>query len=434
MPKLYFMLFEICYCYIICKGMRAVSGTRRTSLWVELLSYLGYGIVVGMVYQLWNIPILTLVANLVGLFVLSFNYEGHITSRIFQTFLLYILLAIGETLAMMLTNQTVMKAVESNQMDISAIGLAVGRLIQLLSVVLIEKIVKKQNQRRFSVFQMIIFIVFTAGSFYLEIILFIELSQKRLELVMITNFVILVLNILVIWIYDTLGKRYEELERTNIIQMRSFAYENELKIMKERENSIRLLRHDMKNHCFILKEQLKKNELNKAQEYLDKILKETDVEGVWIQTGNQEIDSFINYKFAEAEKWNISCEIEAKIPEDIYVDEFSMASILGNLLDNAITAAKNAANPEIKMNLSYIKQNLCIMISNTYQGELLYEGEKLVTRKSNKKLHGYGLESVQREVEKYKGSFKVEHSEDMFSVLIMLPVINKVQKEERNNE
>ena len=398
MSYAFFIISELCYCYILCKGMRAIAGRRKTGLLVEMISYIGVTITISVVYQLWNIPVITMLFNLLGFFALSFNYEGAVFNRIFQSCLIYVLLVVAETLAMILTKQAAMKAVEQNEISFDNTLMILARLFQLLFVLMIEKVVKNKEQRKISLLQISVFFMFVSGSIYLETVLFQELQGHKPELLMITNIVILLLNIAVIWTYDLVGDWYQEKEKASLLQIKNTVYKNELELMKEREASIRMLRHDMKNHCLILREQLRKEEIHEAETYLDKLLINTDTKGIWIQTGNSEIDSFINYKFAEAQKCNITCLVQAKIPENLKIDEFLIACILGNLLDNAIAAAKETQNPQIKVVLSYIKKNLYLEIINSYQGELLYRNGRLETKKNNKTMHGYGLQSVEQQV------------------------------------
>lgn len=428
MEKLFFLISQIFYSYIIYKGMRALAGRRKINKWLEMGSYLLYSFVTTMVYQIWNIPVLTLFSNIVLLFLITFMYESKMSSRFIQVFSICALLSAGETLAMVLLNQTVMEQVNGNMEEVSTMVVVVGRMIQLLIVVCLEKFLKRKEQKKFSGFQVIVMAVVTVGSVYLEIISFLELYQKHLELVVITNIVILLLNIIIVWIFDVLGNQYLELEKNHLLEIKNVAYENQLRIMKENEASIQLLRHDMKNHSLVLKELLAKKQIEEAKEHLDKMLETIKGEGIWIRTGNQEIDSFVNFKFTEAQQWKIECLTEAKIPENLKLNGFSMACILGNLLDNAIAAARACESPKITLKLFYLKQNLYIELENTYNGKLTYKGSHLVTQKSNPKLHGFGLKSVSKEVERCKGTLTIKHNDKKFVATVMLPIVSHEEK------
>ena len=143
-----------------------------------------------------------------------------------------------------------------------------------------------------------------------------------------------------------------------MLALKNEAYHNEIEVMKNQELSIRRMKHDMKNHCIVIAELAKQKDYGKIQNYLQEMLQEMETKQVWLQTGNIVIDGVVNYKFAQAETQGILCQAEAKIPRDLPLDEFACASILGNLLDNAMEAAVQAQHPEIRLLLGYEKNVL----------------------------------------------------------------------------
>ena len=78
-----------------------LTGEARNTIKNELKDYL----VTGSVYLLWNIPMLTILSNLVFLFLLSMLYEGKMSGRIFHIILILVLLAGGETIVMQLMQE-----------------------------------------------------------------------------------------------------------------------------------------------------------------------------------------------------------------------------------------------------------------------------------------------------------------------------------------
>ena len=224
-------------------------------------------------------------------------------------------------------------------------------------------------------------------------------------------------------VHDMLSQEYQKAKKSEMLALKNEAYQNEIDIMKNQELSIRRMRHDMKNHCIAIGELAKQKDDDKILQYLQEMLQEMETKQVWLQTGNIVIDGFVNYKFTQAENHGIHCQAEAKIPRDLPLDEFAYASILGNLLDNAMEAAVQASDPEIRLLLRYDKNVLRLQINNTYQGEIKKQKGELVTQKQGKKHHGYGLNSVKRAVERCHGQIKTEYVEGRFSVLAVLPVM-----------
>lgn len=425
MSFLAFIICEIFSIYIVYRGMCAISGVRKTSRLLEFASYILYDIVTTSVYKMWNIPVVTVIFNLILLYLIAINYKGMMSEHIFNVIVVYIITMLGESFVMVFMKQTAMKAFEMNSKYVDRYAVAIMYLVQFLLVFLLEKIYENKKDERLSISmsQMFVLISVMIGSIYLEMIIFTVLYEDNPELVFITDIVILIINIGVVKIYSLLRLQYIREEREHILEMKGYAYENELRLMEEGNQSVRMLRHDMKNHFLSLDEYLLKDKTEEAHNYLQKLLDRIDESKRWIDTGNPEIDSFINYKFNIASKYDINCTIQARVPENLNVNVFSISCILGNLLDNAITAAREGDRPEISVSLLYQKQNLCIIVSNSYNGKLISKEGNFMTVKDDIGIHGYGLESVRREVEKCNGNMNIEHDESKFLVSIMLPLL-----------
>lgn len=97
-----------------------------------------------------------------------------------------------------------------------------------------------------------------------------------------------------------------------------------------------------------------------------------------------------------------------------------MNIILGNLLENAIEAARQTEEKKLTVAIKEEKGVLKIHIENSYNGTLIQKGTRLLTTKKEKELHGLGLGSVENVVQKYHGEMEIEKEKNMFSVRVLL--------------
>ena len=141
-----------------------------------------------------------------------------------------------------------------------------------------------------------------------------------------------------------------------------------------------------------------------------------------ISSGNTVIDSIINYKCDCAKQYNIDVKTEIQIPPIRILQEIDATIIFGNLLDNAIEALQKvpAENRLLEIMIRVVRNQCFIKISNTCVGEHKWENGRLLSDKSDKSLHGLGLQSVEKSVLKYDGEMHVENAEGIFTVSIML--------------
>lgn len=143
---------------------------------------------------------------------------------------------------------------------------------------------------------------------------------------------------------------------------------------------------------------------------------------------NVAIDSVINFKLNEAESNGIAIETDIDVPNNLLLDPSDITSVMGNLIDNAITAAKQLEKEKRKISVSiyYDRGRLFIKIKNTFDGKLIRNNGKLVTRKTNKNDHGYGLKNIEKTMEKYDGYIEYDTEDELFKVTAMMYIKSAV--------
>jgi len=70
--------------------------------------------------------------------------------------------------------------------------------------------------------------------------------------------------------------------------------------------------------------------------------------------------------------------------------------------------------------IKYKNNVLFIYINNSFDGSIIYEGDKIKTTKKDKENHGIGLNNVEKILKKYDGIMKVYHTEKRFHVDILM--------------
>ena len=129
----------------------------------------------------------------------------------------------------------------------------------------------------------------------------------------------------------------------------------------------------------------------------------------------------LNYKIKEAAKYGIAIETNL----DIYfcpLEVTDMCILLGNLLDNAIEAVRYLSEDRRIITIKMKNPNnfFLMEISNPYEGERKKKNGRYVTTKENKDIHGLGLVSVEKIVEKLEGLIEIKDTDHMFTVFISL--------------
>ncbi|MCL2719243.1 MAG: GHKL domain-containing protein [Lachnospiraceae bacterium] len=189
-------------------------------------------------------------------------------------------------------------------------------------------------------------------------------------------------------------------------KLKAVHYLNQCQLMQESTERMKSIRHDMKIHLAALKEYTVENKA--ATDYINRLLEDINESEMYSNTGNIAFDSIINYKLSNAKRDNINLDLRISVPPVISVEAVDIVIILGNLLDNAVKAAAETNEKNIRIDIAFDKGGLFIKIENSFNGRIT---------KSNS---GYGLKNIKQSLDKYNGYMKITHSENIFSAGVFL--------------
>ena len=181
--------------------------------------------------------------------------------------------------------------------------------------------------------------------------------------------------------------------------------------------------HDFHNHIGVLRQFLTHEKYKEAVRYLDEL--QTPVRdltaAVW--TGDETADYLINSKAAAAEADGIRFQVQVEFPRRTNIRSVDLCAILGNLLDNAIEAARQVPDPSgrtVTLTIRRIHQMLVIKVENSFAASPVQENGELKTTKTEGGLHGWGLKSAQTAAEKYDGMVQAGVSGEVFRAVATL--------------
>ena len=220
--------------------------------------------------------------------------------------------------------------------------------------------------------------------------------------------------------YNHILSSLEENSRQQVLiskyELENSYYEN----MKDSMDAFRSLRHDFKNHLIILNGYAAQNNLEKLQEYLEKISDNmTDVQ--IIQTSHDLTSAILNAKAILCRQKNISFHHKCCFGT-ICISDFHLITILGNLLDNAITAAGKLDNGFISFSMEQTGTYLNITCRNNHKERIIEKNGSFQSTKENPGIfHGLGIKNIQNSVNTLNGTLDIQYDDANFVVLITVP-------------
>ncbi|MDE6670935.1 MAG: GHKL domain-containing protein, partial [Ruminococcus sp.] len=211
---------------------------------------------------------------------------------------------------------------------------------------------------------------------------------------------------------------YENQHQLNLMELKNSMLEQSMNDTRHSFELIRTSLHDYKHNIINLMTLARSDDIDGIIDYLEKensLLSETLF---YYMTGNETVDAILYIKQKIAESQGITFMINAKVTERCPVTSEHFASILGNLLDNAIEACVSEENPFIEVKIHETEEYFWIIVVNKCTNPDI----SLNTSKKNKYLHGIGLNSVRHTVKSYHGDIYITTDNQKFDIRIMIPL------------
>ena len=128
-------------------------------------------------------------------------------------------------------------------------------------------------------------------------------------------------------------------------------------------------------------------------------------------------------------KYTVDCDLRGvRFEQDVKVcnlsqlDDIDLVAILGNLLDNAVTASEKSKEKWVVLNTVHRNSYSVIIISNSCDIPPKHAGARLISTKGDTSFHGFGLKSVAQSIRKYQGDFEwlYDSEKHTFTVTVMI--------------
>lgn len=180
------------------------------------------------------------------------------------------------------------------------------------------------------------------------------------------------------------------------------------------------LQNDISNHLQVLDDFAEDENFDSIHDYISNITYNyTDVP--LFHTASDVISALLNTKYQTAQQKQIEFDIKWRFPY-VHVEDFSIITILGNLIDNAITAASKCENGWIQLSITQVDSYLEIHIKNNHT-ESIHEknGEFQTSKTDNQSLHGLGIKNIRSTVKQLNGQIDITYTDKEFDVSIFIP-------------
>lgn len=231
---------------------------------------------------------------------------------------------------------------------------------------------------------------------------------------------LIIVNIASLFLFD------ESVKNTNIRhEFELYKQQKEFEQIKYTElkntyEKITSQRHDFKKQIYAIKKYIDEGDMESVNQFIDASVSNLNEPIDYIHTNNQILDYILNAKISANP--NLNFVITGEIQPINCMSELDIASLFGNMLDNAIEATYiNQNQTPIELSFFVKQHHQNIICKNAIVSSVLTNNPNLKTSKKDKLIHGYGIKNMKKIVNTANGFIDFYEEDQKFCVHIVLP-------------
>ena len=242
-------------------------------------------------------------------------------------------------------------------------------------------------------------------------------GTRMMFLIYLTTLLFCLLNFVLLMILPYVDRlKQDNANMQDFIRSKQEYYE----ISREGILSLQTKCHDLKHQISLIRSAEGKRQFD---QYLNRLEDSIDEYNTVIDTGNQSLDVVLTEK-------NILCATNGiKFTYIVdgtlfdFLSSMEIYALFGNIMDNAIESMAGVAQPERRfISLKAARRNdlIVLFVENYFENELKYDGDRLITNKTEKHHHGFGLRSIANIAESHGGMISIDTEDHIFKLTVTM--------------
>lgn len=374
--------------------------------------------------RLLNLPWINLLCFLVcNFFILYLCYKANIRSCIFHPFMLLILMTVTEIIVIFsfssIFGVSLLACLDnSTNLIIQSI---LCKTLYMITVYLILKISSKEynyesNKMSWSLFILPVSSIALIYVFLWSILEY-KVEQQYLSLMLLCFILLFASNIIVFMVYEFNLKTHRRNLELEIEQHKETATAEYYELLNQQNENTRIFIHDIKRHLNTIKTLAPEND-NSINNYIDSIIGEFGINNPVDYCNNALVNVITNRYKRICDNSDIKFNIDIRNTQIDFMSEPDITALLDNLLENAIEATDEFIDFIITTNSNKF---LTIIIANSVAERVIVTNNNILSSKKSSGIHGVGLKSIKRVVNKYNGEMDMKFDEKtmMFTTTVI---------------
>lgn len=260
-------------------------------------------------------------------------------------------------------------------------------------------------------------------TFFMTIVLrvqsqYFESTNISTVLCVIAEILMFIANVIVFSVHESSITNQKKLHDMEMVEQKQTINLEYLDILERKDEETRIFIHDIRNNLINISNLTDEKNVKK---YIQEIYDKSNEISVKAKTQNRLLDVIINKYYLLCKDKNIQFSIHSLNENLSFISDYDISAILDNLLGNAIESAEKENNPYISLSLESDNVFHKIIVKNSCSKKPVEDKNNLVTTKSNKNIHGYGMKSVIKALNNYNGELEWAYKNNEFKIIILIP-------------
>ncbi len=196
--------------------------------------------------------------------------------------------------------------------------------------------------------------------------------------------------------------------------------ENQYYLVEQSEKNLKILRHDMRHFSGMIDSLLEQGEYDEIRKVTKHINDVTDENRVVRYCDNLIVNTVLSNMMEKAEQFDIEVRQELFVPRDIPVNDYEFASVIANLLENALFCVKKFVKGKryVDVKIDCSTDHLLIHMQNAYEKEIRFDERTGLPQSRAGGEHGLGMQSVLAFSDKIGGNIGAYCENGLFHIML----------------
>lgn len=237
----------------------------------------------------------------------------------------------------------------------------------------------------------------------------------------LSNYILVLLglmyiNVIMILFIENLTLAAKAKQETALIEQNYSLQKKYYESVQKDQTSTHALWHDIKKYVLAIEAIAEAGNEQALQESVELIKNSFAQIGTLVDVGNQEVNVILNNCTQKAKAQDIQVNLDVAIPTELNISAIDLSVMIGNTFDNAIEECSRLEAKDRVISVELKQKNS--MLVYAIENPCLLQAEKKAGR-----IHGYGLQNVQRSVTKYHGTMTTEKEDGKFRVVVRVNTV-----------